>query len=748
MAAGKGSKKRSAAAKSSSIEDEFPTAIGNIDVSSESEYASDAGSDADVISGSEQNFEDVLKAMAADQGFEAGSSDEKEDGGEESEIDDEDMRKLTIRDFGSDLASWKAYRQTLPQIEAGYASDSSTEDTPNTIGNVPIAWYEDYPHIGYTVDGQRVMKPAQGDELDRFLENMDNPDVFRTARDEASQRDVTVSAEEIDIIRRIQGGDIPDAAYDPYAPTVEWFTSQTMKTPVTGAPLTKRAFVPSKWEHKRVMQLVRAIRSGAITAPPPRAERRLYDVWENADAEPRETRGRPRMPAPRLALPTHEESYHPPEEYLPTAEQRAAWEAKDAEDRGRAFLPQDFGALRSVPGYERFVDERFARCLDLYLAPRMLKKKSALNADELMPRLPDPRDLRPFPAAEALAYVGHTGRVRSISVDPTGLWLLSGSDDGSVRLWELVTGRCARVWTLGATVHAVAWCPSADVCVFAAAVGSRVVVVVPGELCDGQKRTVSEDLVRAGFSTAAAEDDASDDALPVSWDVPPTAEQATGMHVSISMHKTVKTVAWHRRGDYLATLTADEGGGAVLIHQLSKHKSQRPFRTLKGAVQSIKFHPTRPWFLVATQRYVRIYNLMQQALVKTLQPGVKWISSVDVHPQGDNLVVGSYDKKLSWFDLDLSVKPYRSIRYHKQAIRQVCFSRKFPLFATASDDGTIQVYHGMVYQDLNQNPLIVPLKILRGHDIRNSLGVLDCLFHPIQPWLLSSGADGTIRLWT
>ncbi|KAJ2498473.1 Ribosome biogenesis protein erb1, partial [Coemansia sp. RSA 2052] len=147
-------------------------------------------------------------------------------------------------------------------------------------------------------------------------------------------------------------------------------------------------------------------------------------------------------------------------------------------------------------------------------------------------------------------------------------------------------------------------------------------------------------------------------------------------------------------------------------------------------------------------RYVRIYNLMQQALVKTLQPGVKWISSIDVHPQGDNVIVGSYDKKLSWFDLDLSVKPYRSIRYHSQAIRQVQFSRKFPLFATASDDGSIQVYHSMVYQDLNQNPLIVPLKILRGHEIRNSLGVLDCLFHPIQPWLLSSGADGTIRLWT
>jgi ribosome biogenesis protein ERB1 len=30
---------------------------------------------------------------------------------------------------------------------------------------------------------------------------------------------------------------------------------------------------------------------------------------------------------------------------------------------------------------------------------------------------------------------------------------------------------------------------------------------------------------------------------------------------------------------------------------------------------------------------------------------------------GDNLIVGSYDKRLCWFDTDLSVKPYKTLRY-------------------------------------------------------------------------------------
>ena len=50
--------------------------------------------------------------------------------------------------------------------------------------------------------------------------------------------------------------------------------------------------------------------------------------------------------------------------------------------------------------------------------------------------------------------------------------------------------------------------------------------------------------------------------------------------------------------------------------------------------------------------------------------------------------------------------------------------------------------------DMLQNPLIVPVKILRGHERSKNLGVLSCVFHPTQPWVFSSAADNTIRLFT
>jgi ribosome biogenesis protein ERB1 len=79
-----------------------------------------------------------------------------------------------------------------PPIEPEYDSDSSTEDVrdwisstarspahfqqnPNRVGNIPLHWYDDLPHLGYTVDGKKVLRPAKGDELDKFLATVDDP---------------------------------------------------------------------------------------------------------------------------------------------------------------------------------------------------------------------------------------------------------------------------------------------------------------------------------------------------------------------------------------------------------------------------------------------------------------------------------------------------------------------------------------------------------------------------------------------
>ena len=105
-------------------------------------------------------------------------------------------------------------RTVYREIDAGYGSDSSTEEDQNKVGNVPSEWYDDMPHIGYDVNGKRILKPATKDELDRFLENTEGE--ANTVPSKNMQTDVKLTDDELQLIRRLEKGQIPDDAYDPY----------------------------------------------------------------------------------------------------------------------------------------------------------------------------------------------------------------------------------------------------------------------------------------------------------------------------------------------------------------------------------------------------------------------------------------------------------------------------------------------------------------------------------------------------
>lgn len=99
-----------------------------------------------------------------------------------------------------------------------YEDDSSDEeDIRNTIGNVPMKWYDEYDHVGYDWEGKKIPKPEKGDELDNFLKRMEDPDFWRTIKDPQTGQDVVLSEADIDLIVRIQKQKVPDAQFDEYA---------------------------------------------------------------------------------------------------------------------------------------------------------------------------------------------------------------------------------------------------------------------------------------------------------------------------------------------------------------------------------------------------------------------------------------------------------------------------------------------------------------------------------------------------
>lgn len=698
--------------------------------------------------------------------------------------------------------------QNGTEQDAAVESDSSSDGDVNPVGDIPMRWYDGYDHIGYSRDGEKILPKNRPSALDLAAD----PSAWRRIYDEKNDEEIVLSHQELKEIARMRAGRYPTGDVDTENELIAW-SGPVLQHSLTSGTEPKRRFLPSRHEARLVVKLVRGMRAGVIRRPSEIAKDAekeedpyQYDVWLNHEAKMREdmtkserARDIMRVPAPLPPLPTHSESYNPPAEYLPTEEEVKEWNDLDPEDRETNFLPAKHKSLRQVPLYENFIKERFERCLDLYLAVRVVKDQRKVNAEDLVPDLPSPKELRPFPTDIVSTFGPLPSRARSISVHPNGQWLLSGSDDGCVRLWEVATGHLQCSWDLRKLVKKideldppvswVEWCPKERAFAFAAAIGHSLVIVgaaasmglateetdialenVKGSVLDEKAVDAMKDagvvweernfnssekeptsLPTVGKGAGAAREQfkgGTNGANPSEYDVIDLGTGDSGCPtITISHPRPLQTCCWHGKGDYIACVGKDGSGGTVAIHRVRYRSTQMPFRKKTALVQAVRFHPTRPFFLVATMHHVRIYNLSLQEMVKTLKPGVSWISSIDVHPSGDHVLVSSYDKRLCWMDLDLSVRPYKTVRNHDKAVRTAKFHPRLPLFADASDDGSCHVFHGMVYDDLSKNALIVPVKKLeKCSEIVSSLGVLDIAWHPRLAWLFTSGADRRIHL--
>ncbi|KAF6205239.1 hypothetical protein GE061_019406 [Apolygus lucorum] len=737
------------------------------DVSDDSSEDEDEPVDEDEFNeDSESEGDEDLNSEIDSDELEWESENEEEESSQESDGDPEKEDAVEIKSKNGIEKSKIGLRKegvpgtsTQPPGEDEYAEGdtSDEEDIRNTVGNIPINWYDEFDHIGYDWDGRKILKPEHGDQLDEFLKKIEDPDFWRKVRNVQTGQDVVLSDKDINQIKRLESHKIPDEAFDDYAPWIEWFSSEVLEMPLRKFPEHKKSFLPSKDEMKKVSKYVHALKMGwmktrkAMKAKEKKEKQKgpqFYLLWKTDDVADEMRRIENHIPAPKRPLPNHSESYNPPEEYLFNEQEMRKWnrERKSLGNKKLHFVPQKFNSLRQVPAYKRFIRERFMRCLDLYMCPRAIKMKLTIEPEELVPQLPSPADLQPFPTTASIYYKGHTDMVRSISVDPTGQFMASAADDGTVKFWEISTGRCLRTATFSGTARCVAWNPSSQMSLVAVAVDRKVYLVNPRIGCQDHIDQTDELLDKRPYQDKVTPPRVE---AAVQWEYLSEGElHEQGVLIVLNHFKEVKQVQWHWKGDYVFSLMPDGENRSILIHQLSRGRSQTPFNRARGLVQAACFHPTKPYFLVATQRNVRIYDLVKQEMVKKLITSSKWISDITVHPGGDNLLIGTYDRKVLWFDLELSTKPYKTLSLHSQAVRSVAYHKRYPLFASVSDDMSLIISHGMVYNDLLQNALIVPLKRFSCHDKVNDFSLLNVTFHPQQPWVFTSGADGNIVLYT
>ncbi|CBH17653.1 putative WD40 repeat protein [Trypanosoma equiperdum] len=670
-------------------------------------------------------------------------------------------------------------------------SDSSEDEaTLNRVGDIPLEWYKDEAHYGYDVEGRKLMK-SERSALERLLEATDDPNAMRTIYDALHDEKKVLSNADLQMIFNLQRNRTPNPNYNMYEDVaVDTVEFDPLNHPLArSAGPSKRKFLPSDRDMKTIAKMVRRMMKEdkeKENKPKDETESETTILWDDGKVvmdTHTHFKYHNRVPKPKAAPPGTYESYRPPPEYLPSERAKERFARLRAIDKKEHFLPRAFDALRHVPFYNHTIQDRYQRCLDLAFFPRAQRTRLVVDPSKLLPELPDPRDLRPYPERLSFQYKGHTATVRSVAVNPNGQYLATACDDHLVRVYEVMTGRLMKRYDMGAPVQQVEFCPVKTLNILAVAVEYSLVFIVPRfaahELVNENtlrhlrapgtavNNTEVEQVVGGevslgggGITQAALDkDETAHSILQDLHDVEErdkraeffdasAKERRAGIVLKIALHAKVKRFTFHARGDYLCALCPKDHVKyrQTVMLQLSKRKVFCPFRKFSEVVTDCKFHPREPLFFLSTTNSVRMYNLLAHKLQRRYKAPGGITTCLSIHTEGDNFLVGDTTSHTQWYDCDFSDKPYKRMRSHKGVVNAVAFhtnTNAYPLFASGAADGQVHVFHGMVYDDYNKNALLVPVKILK-----HRRAVYSVAWHPTLPWIFTSTEDGVVSAWT
>ncbi|KAH8740237.1 hypothetical protein FG386_001512 [Cryptosporidium ryanae] len=687
-----------------------------------------------------------------------------------------------------------------------YISDE--DDEINRIGNVPLHWYDEFDHQGYTIDGEKLKKylNKSDSELQNLLTSTD-PDAWRTIYDQKNQTTVRLTDEDLDIIRRVSSQKYANPEFDAEAFNYESDNIEDKLFPVTNRPIPKRLFIPSKWEAKKITHLVKLIRL-KILKPIKKSEPEVYDIWDdsilNTNVDEVTSKGPPHIPAPRMELPTHEHSYNPPEEYLADENEINKLKNELGDD---AFLPHKYDSLRKVPAYNKLIKERFDRCLDLYLCPRAIKMRMNVDPESILPPPIDTNNLKPYPTAIRMRYEieNQSNDNITISVSLNGLWLSVGFGN-IITIYEVSTSRIVFKFDiselfkdsgfssmLNNKITVLSFHPYLPIlsCGYDEYLLIFVLKLPNMIILNEYELSTNDESETDNFNNSERKynndpqndyehscnlftdvnifDGKLNEVTLLSWNQIKidyskhnSIFKTVNNLVLIKHQSTIKSLSWHNKGGYLAVVSprSISPSQRVIIHSINRCSSITAFKKLNGMVKSVQFHNVNPWLVVATQKCVRIIDLTSsktgnsklgnqntnKKLVKKLI-GFEDPTCISIDSTGKHIFVGQSNGRIAWYDLDLSNTPYRLLRYSDSSIKQIQFHLNKSMLFTSNKNGNINVFYSKMPNDIMSEPTFIPLKL-----IKEEFSIItSSVWHSKQPWIFSAGINkqgkSSLVLW-
>ncbi len=371
--------------------------------------------------------------------------------------------------------------------------------------------------------------------------------------------------------------------------------------------------------------------------------------------------------------------------------------------------------------------------------------------------------------AEVLVQLGHSDVVESVTLSPSGEYIVSAGRDRVLKLWHATTGREMRTFR-GHLEGVLSVTVSPDGQTIASASGDKTIRL--WQLSSGKEMALlnghSNRVLSVAFSpNGKLVASGSDDKTIILWDV------KSGQRVRMLQgnREPVYSVQFSPDGKLLVSGSYDN---AIRIWDHATAKEVRSFKAHSSSLGKVCFSPCGKYVISNHRNMIKLWQISTGQEIMTYKGHEEGVNSVTFSLDGKYILSGSSDRTLKLWDVHTG-REIKTFKGHGDRVTSVSMSPDGKYAVSASVDKTMRVWEvstGKVIYDIHGNhsslgkvmfgPKGFTAATVVGHTIRlwdlgmaqpvKTFGghlkpVVAIAFSSDGKYLVSGGSENNIKLW-